>query len=195
MIKPVLLILAVLFGAFLLLEGAVLLGSHDEIKDTPDVVLVLGCKIWGEEPSPALQSRLDRALDYLKELEEQGEEPLIVVSGGKGADEPISEAQAMASYLIRQGVSEERILLEDQSTSTDTNIKYSLALLEERGVKWSHMTIVSNGFHLTRVRMLAGRSGVDCSTLDAPMPTFSSWLGSTLREGPALVKSFLLDGS
>lgn len=194
MTNLVLILLVLLLALFLVLEIIVLAGSRDEIKGTPEVVLILGCKIWGEEPSPALQARLDRALDYLAELKEEGIEPLIVVSGGKGSDEPISEAQSMANYLMEQGVEAERILLEDQSTSTDTNLKLSLALLEERGVEWHHMTIVSNNFHLARVRLLAGRYGVECSTLSAPMTTFHSWLFSTLREGPALLKSYLLDG-
>lgn len=194
MIRLVLILLAILLAFFFALEAIVLLGAKEEIKDTPDVILVLGCKIWGEEPSPALQSRLDRTLDYLIGQEEEGNDPLIIVSGGKGEDEPLTEARVMADYLMEKGVAKERIFLEDQATSTDTNIKYSLDLLEEQGIEWSHMAIVSNDFHLTRVRLLAGRYGVDCSTLSAPMPTLSSWLYSTLREGPALLKSFLLDG-
>ena len=189
-----LILLTILLALFFALEAIVLMGAKEEIKGTPDVILVLGCKIWGEEPSPALRSRLDRTLDYLAELEGEGEYPLIIVSGGKGDDEPLTEAQVMADYLIEQGISPERILVEDRATSTDTNIKYSLDLLEKQGVEWSHMAIASNEFHLARVRLLAGRYGVDCSTLSAPMPTLSSWLYSTLREGPALLKSFLLDG-
>lgn len=186
-----LILLAVL--AFLVLEGIVIAGSRSQLKQDPDVVLVLGCKIWGEEPSPALERRLDTALDYLTELEERGVTPLVVVSGGQGADEPRSEASAMAEYLLAHGLSEDRIVQEDQSTSTATNLKNTMALLEDMGYENPHVTIVSNGFHLTRVRMLADRYGMDSSTLSAPMPDWSSRIYSTLREGPALVKSFLLD--
>ncbi|MBQ3088976.1 MAG: YdcF family protein [Oscillospiraceae bacterium] len=187
-------LLALCLGLLLILEGYILLSARDEIRGESDLVLILGCKIWGEEPSPALRARLDRALAFLEAEREQGSYPLIVVSGGKGSDEPISEARAMADYLAGQGIDPQRILLEEDSTSTDTNIANTLALLEERGIEWEHMTIVSNGFHLARVRMIAGRYGLDCSTLAAPMPTFSSWLWSVLREGPAFVKSLLLDG-
>lgn len=186
-----LILLAVL--AFLVLEGIVIAGSRSQLKQDPEVVLVLGCKIWGEEPSPALERRLDTALDYLTELEERGVTPLVVVSGGQGADEPRSEASAMAEYLLAHGLSEDRIVQEDQSTSTATNLKNTIALLENMGYENPHVTIVSNGFHLTRVRMLADRYGMDSSTLSAPMPDWSSRIYSTLREGPALVKSFLLD--
>ena len=99
----------------------------------------------------------------------------------------------MADYLIEQGLDAGRILLEDQSTSTASNLKNTIALLEREGLNNPHVTIVSNGFHLTRVRMLAARYGMDCSTLSAPMPDWPSRLYSTLREAPALVKSFLMD--
>lgn len=180
-------------AAFLALEGVVIAGGRSDLKRDPDVVLVLGCKIWGEEPSPALQRRLDAALDYLTELDQRGVLPLLVVSGGKGDDEPISEAQSMADYLTDHGVIADRIVLEDQSTSTATNLKNTMALLEQMGYDSPHITIVSNSFHLTRVRMLADRYGIDCSTISAPMPDWSSRIYSTLREGPALIKSFLLD--
>ena len=179
--------------AFLVLEGIVIAGGRSELRKDTDLVLILGCMIWGEEPSPALERRLDAALDYLAELEQRGVTPLVAVSGGQGPDEPQSEAACMAKYLVRHGLPEDRILLEDQSTSTATNLKNTMALLEGDGYVNPHVTIVSNDFHLTRVRMLAGRYGIDCSTLAAPMPDWPSRIYSTLREGPALVKSFLLD--
>ncbi|MGM9537623.1 MAG: YdcF family protein [Candidatus Onthomonas sp.] len=191
--KVLLVLIALALIAFLVLEAVVIAGGRSELKKDPDVVLILGCKIWGEEPSPALQRRLDTALDYLAELEERDCTPLIVVSGGKGDDEPVSEAQSMADYLTGQGVDAGRILLEDQSTSTATNLKNTMALLEREGLEQPHVTIVSNSFHLTRVRMLADRYGMDCSTLSAPMPDWSSRIYSTVREAPALVKSFLMD--
>ncbi|MCC8181616.1 MAG: YdcF family protein [Clostridiales bacterium] len=180
-------------GCFLALEGIVIAGSRSDLKDDPDAVIILGCKIWGEEPSPALRRRLDTALDYLEELESRGVCPVIVVSGGQGDDEPISEAQSMADYLTAHGVEKSRIFLEDQSTNTLENLKDSSALLAEQGIDGGHLTVVSNGFHLTRVRLLAGRLGLDCSTLSAPMPDWPSRIYSTVREAFALVKSFLLD--
>lgn len=188
-----LILVGLALACFVVLEGVVLMGSHSEIKEDPDVVLVLGCKIWGEEPSPALQRRLDTALDYLEELDARDIHPVIVVSGGKGDDEPISEAQSMADYLTDHGVLRDWILLEDQSTNTATNLKNTVALLEREGLSHDHIAIVSNGFHLTRVRMLAQRFGISCSTLKAPMPDLPSWLYSTTREAMALVKSFLMD--
>ena len=76
-------LLALCLGLLLILEGYILLSARDEIRGESDLVLILGCKIWGEEPSPALRARLDRALAFLEAEREQGSYPLIVVSGGK----------------------------------------------------------------------------------------------------------------
>ncbi len=192
--RVVLSLCAAALAAFCVLEGIVIAGSRSDLRATPEAVIVLGCKLWGEEPSPALERRLEAALSYLEDLEAEGAEPLIVVSGGQGADEPMAEADCMADYLTARGVPPERILREAESTNTVENLQLSMDRLEEAGLsRTAHVTIVSNGFHLARVRLLAGRYGVDCSTVAAPMPDWSSRLYSYLREAPALVKSFLLD--
>lgn len=176
-------------------ETIILAGGRSELRTQPDAVIILGCKIWGEDPSPALQNRLDAALDYLEELEGEGCTPVIVVSGGQGADEPISEAVCMAQYLKENGVSAERIRVETESTNTAENLRNSMSLLRAEGWSGHSVTIVSNDFHLTRVRMLAGRimPEITCSTLSAPMPTLTSALYSNVREAFALIKSFLWD--
>ena len=176
-------------------ESIILWGSRSELKEKPDAVIILGCMIWGEEPSPALQSRLDTALDYLEKLEQEGCTPVIVVSGGQGDDEPISESACMAAYLSRSGIDPGRIYQETESTNTAENLRNSMALLRSEGWNGTAVTVVSNGFHLTRVRLLAGRilPDVTCSTLSAPMPDRRSAVYSTVREAFALVKSFLLD--
>ena len=184
---------AVACALVLLFAGVSVYMAVAACREAPQnaTVIVLGAGLRGERPSRTLRERLDAAVEYLNAHPDAA----CVLSGGQGADEPCTEAAAMKTYLLAQGIDESRLYLEEQSTSTDTNIKYSLALLEEEEVDWQHMTIVSNNFHLARVRLLAGRYGVDCSTLSAPMATFHSWLFSTLREGPALLKSYLLDGS
>ena len=178
------------FGALL---GAVLYGSHDQIKGDPQIMIILGCQVkpWG--PSILLQDRLDKALDYLEEHPDM----TIVVSGGQGPDEHITEAQAMRDYLVEQGVAAEQILQEDQSHNTFQNLTYSLELLEEAGYDVTDdIVVVSNGFHLTRVRMLWARMHGDndeLSTLAAPSSHVPSRLKMYIREPIGLVKSFILD--
>jgi uncharacterized SAM-binding protein YcdF (DUF218 family) len=173
------------------LLGVVLTGSHDEFTGDPQVMIVLGCQVKSWGPSALLQDRLDTALDYLEDHPDM----TVVVSGGQGPDEPMSEAQAMCDYLVEHGVEAERIFLEDQSHNTSQNLTCSAALLEEQGVSVEeNVLIVSNGFHLARVRLLAERYGLgEVSTLAAPSSHWPSRLKMYLREPLALVKSFLFD--
>ena len=181
---------ALAFGA---LFGAVMYGAYDHIQGEPRLMVILGCQVkpWG--PSILLQDRLDKALDYL----EEHPDVQVVVSGGQGPDEPTTEAQAMYDYLVEYGVEPERIWQEDQSHNTWQNVRYTLALLEEKGADTSAgVVLVSSGFHLTRARMLweraSGGAG-ELSTLAAPCTHVPSRLKMYIREPFALVKSFLFD--
>lgn len=177
---------------FGMLFAAVMYGAYDHVQGEPEVMLILGCQVkpWG--PSILLQDRLDRALEYLKD----DPDITVVVSGGQGPDEPVSEARAMADYLMEHGVAEERILLEDQSHNTNQNFRCSYQILENAGYdpEETELLVVSNGFHLTRARLLAGRAGFDeVSTLAAPSSHLPSRLKMYIREPMALVKSFVFD--
>ena len=178
------------FGA---LFGAVLYGSYDHIQGDPQIMVILGCQVkpWG--PSVLLQDRLDKALDYL----EDHPDLTIVVSGGQGPDEHISEAQCMYDYLTEHGVDGEQILMEDQSSNTVENLRYTIELLADEGCDTTaDMVVVSNGFHLTRVRMLWSRvcgGDYNLSTLAAPSSHVPSRLKMYIREPLALVKSFVFD--
>ena len=74
------------------------------------MLVILGCQVKPEGPSMLLQDRLNKALDYWKEHPDI----TIVVSGGQGPDEPVTEARAMADYLIQAGVPEDSLMLEEQ---------------------------------------------------------------------------------
>ncbi len=185
----------VLIGTFffVIMFGLVMVGAHDVIRGDPQVMIVLGCRVMpGGEPSILLQDRLDTALDYL----DDHPDITVVVSGGQGSNEPTSEAACMADYLEEHGVDADQILLEDESSNTKENLIYSRELLEEQGVDVGEdgVLVVSNGFHLTRSRMLAERFGYGhVSTLAAPTSHVPSRIQMYIREPLALVKSFLLD--
>ena len=175
------------------LFGCVLYGAYDHIQGQPQIMVILGCQVkpWG--PSILLQDRLDRALEYLQEHPDVQ----VVVSGGQGPDEPITEAKAMYDYLREHGIEGGRIWQEDRSHNTWQNVQYTLELLEERGESLeSGVVLVSNGFHLTRARMLweraSGEEGT-LSTLAASCTHIPSQLKMYIREPFALVKSFLFD--
>lgn len=191
--RAVLAVLALGLAGFLVLFGLVLGGAHSQLVNQPQTVIVLGCKVHSDgTPSVLLRDRLDTALDYWQEHQDV----TILVSGGKGPDEPEAEADAMAAYLEARGVPRRRIWRETESHNTVQNLALSRALLEEKGQDMSGCLVVSNGFHLTRVRLLWDRVGekdVPLSTLAAPASNLPARLRMYLREPAALLKSFLLD--
>ena len=175
------------------LFGAVLYGSHDQVQGTPQVMVILGCRVMpGGTPSILLQDRLNTALNYW----EDHRDITVVVSGGQGQNEPKSEAQCMAEVLMDSGIPGDQILQEDRSSNTMENLVFTRDLLMEEGidVRETDILVVSNGFHLTRARMLAERFGYgSVSTLAAPTTHLPSRIQMYIREPLALVKSFLLD--
>lgn len=150
--------------------------------DAPATVVVLGCKVEVDRPSVALLRRVDTAADYL--LAHPSVQ--VVVSGGQGPDEPISEAEAMRRALVDRGVDEDRILVEDRSTSTLENLTFSKELLAENGLGTS-VIVVSEGYHMYRALTVAERVGLEAEGLAAPsaawvLPTswVREWFGITL---------------
>ncbi len=159
-IVAVLLVIFVVVSAFMIAE----------IRNSPpenSTLIVLGCKVKGETPSLMLEKRLLAALDYL----EKNENTFCVVSGGQGADEAISEALAMQRFLVQNGISSGRIILEDKSTSTFENLSFSLKLLEKNGLDKGNLTIVSSEFHLLRASVIAKKLGLETTSL----PAKTSW--------------------
>lgn len=191
-IRVLLVLVAAGVLCFAALFGAVIYGSYDHIQGEPQVMVILGCQVKNDGPSQLLRDRLDEALSYLADHPDL----TVVVSGGQGPDEPSTEARAMADYLMEEGVEEDQILLEDQSHNTVQNFRYTAQLLEEQGydLENTQVLVVSNGFHLTRARMLAERTGFEeVSTLAAPSSHLPSRLKMYIREPLALAKSFLFD--
>lgn len=122
--------------------------------EEPKVVIVLGCQVRGEEPSSMLAYRLIAAIEVL----EANPEAVCVVSGGQGSGESISEAEAMYRFLLDRGIPESRIIREDKSVSTRENIRFSAALLSERGIT-DNIVIVTNDFHQYRADIYARENG------------------------------------
>lgn len=151
--------------------------------ETPATVIILGCRVNGDTPSLALMRRIETAADYL--LEHPSVQ--VIVAGGQGSDEWITEAEAMKRVLIQKGISGDRIILEDRSTSTLENLTFSQSLLVENGLG-SSVIIVSEGYHMYRALYVAERIGLDAQGLAAPtsrwlLPTFwvREWFGITLE--------------
>ena len=182
-------LLAVGLICFSVLEIQIIAAGHAK-PERAEVMIVLGAGVRGTEPSLALQSRLEAAAAYAKE------NPAIplVLSGGQGFGEQISEAECMRRYLVDSGISEERLCLEECSTDTEENFRFSKELLEEQGFHTSDMKIavVSNDFHLFRAGILAKREGLQITGVGAPIPWLHLEINYTIREAFALVKTYFL---
>ena len=126
---------------------------------------MLGAGVNGETPSLTLRTRIDAAAAY---LEEHPDVP-VVLSGGQGPGEAITEAECMRRALVRRGVDESRLYPEERSTSTQENLRYSRAILEELGVDLTQrVAIVTSDYHLCRARLMWGG---DTAAVPAHLPS------------------------
>lgn len=146
-----------------------------EMNDTPPdantTVVVLGCKVKDGAPSLMLKKRLDAAISYL----ESEPEVKVIVSGGKGDDEIMSEAECMFRYLTDKGIEASRIYREDKSVSTEENLSFSSKIIKENSLP-EDITIITDGYHQLRADMLAERLGIKAYNISAHT---SRWLVPT----------------
>lgn len=186
------LLISLFVGTFILVEGLIFYHGHKKPEEKADVIIILGARLYGEIPSPALMRRIDAGYTYLKDHEKT----IVIVSGGTGVDNPISEALAMKRELIQRGISKNRILLEDQSTNTYENITFSLDVLkkEREDLDPSTLTfgVVTNSFHVFRGKLIAAQAGLHVVGIPARTPATTRIKGY-LREYFGILKYFIID--
>lgn len=154
-------------------------------EDPDQTMIVLGCGLEGEQPSQMLWRRLTAAESYLK----QHPDIPVIVSGGKGSDEIMSEAQCMKNWLLDHGISEERIFTEDRSSSTFENLSFSRTVITENSLP-EKIIIVTNNFHSYRAAMIARKQGY----LYTSVPAKTTWWMfpvSVLREVFGILKEWV----
>ncbi|WP_405161608.1 YdcF family protein [Nocardia sp. NBC_01499] len=153
-----------------------------------DAIVVHGSGLVGARVPPLLASRLDRAIQiYWAELAE-GRRPVIITSGGKGSDEAVSEAAAMADYLRARGIPDESVAREERSTTTRENLLFIKRLLGERGTT-TRMVLVTSNFHILRTAILARRLKLDAEVTGA-RTAFYYLPSAILREFVAIVVAY-----
>lgn len=144
---------------------SVILCAYIAAKHTPaydkDYIVILGCRIRPDGGLyPLIRSRVDKALEFAAAQEAAvGKRAKFIPSGGRGGDEPTSEAEAMARYLRSKGIDDERIIIEKQSTSTWENMVLSKAAIERMHGDSGKAVFCTNGFHVFRSGILAVHSG------------------------------------
>ncbi len=122
-----------------------------------DYIIIHGAGLQGEEPTPLLRGRIDKAL---KLWSAQGRTAILVPSGGQGSDEVISEAEAMSRYMLRLGVPREVLLPEDQSTTTMENLVFAKKLLDARQTTPYRCAFVTSDYHVFRTALYASHVGL-----------------------------------
>ena len=128
-----------------------------------DFMIILGCGIRQDgTPTPLLRGRVDKALEFARRQKEAtGKDLIFVPSGGQGPNEVISESESMKNYLLSKGIPEERILMEDQSTTTFENMKFSkekiMAIDPNAKIAYSttNYHVFRSGLFARRVKMRA----------------------------------------
>ena len=148
--KTILRIIAALLAVILLalaIPAGLIIGTMDGRGEPGgEVLIVLGTTVNGTEPSPMLKQRLDAAVEYLNTYPDA----ICIVTGGKGDENNLSEAQCMFNYLTAAGIDSSRITMEDRATTTVENLQNVRAMLDTNEVD-----ILSSDFHLYRAGLIA----------------------------------------
>jgi len=134
-------------------------------SDRPPVVVVLGCLVVNDHPSSLLAERIKTAYKYLN----ANPESPCIVSGGKGSDESISEAQCMYQELVRMGISPDRIYIEDRSTNTRENLAFCKEIMEQENLG-DTVVLVTNSWHEFRASLIASEIDLQCGNEGAATP-------------------------
>ena len=170
---------------FVLVEGLILSRCSAKGTEGADYVIVLGAQWKTSGPSKVLKYRLDEAAYYLR----RNPDAKVIVSGGKGPGEPISEAEGMAGYLEHAGVDREKILVENTSVNTYENLRNSALFLDKNE---DSVVIITNNFHVFRAERLARGQGYKKVTGVAAASYPPMQIHNLLREFCGVMKDFLM---
>lgn len=187
--RAALVVLIILIVSFIAVETLLLSANLKSSNKKPEYIITLGAGLKGENLSLTLLRRMEKTVEYLRE----NPQAKVVVSGGKGFDEKIAEAEAMKRYLLKKGIAEERVIKEEKSTSTMENFKFSKEILIKNG--WSgneEVAVVTNEFHMMRARMIAERNGIKSVPVTCSTP-YSVIINNFVREYFAVIKTYILD--
>lgn len=169
----------------LFVEALVISGCSAKGTAGADYVIVLGAQWKTSGPSRVLKYRLDKAVEYLRE----NPDTRVIVSGGKGANEPIAEAEGMYGYLVDRGIEASKIQKEVLSTNTYENLIYSGELLDKENAA---VVIITNDFHVYRSQKLAKAQGYRNATGLAARSFLPMQPNNLFREFFGVMKDFLM---
>lgn len=157
-----------------------------------EYAIVLGAGVHENgQPSRIMRTRLAA----VEELLEKNPTIQVILSGGQGTDEPVSEAQCMFDALVKQGIDPERLLLEEESETTRENLENSMEILSEQGGTEQPVVLVTSEFHQCRAKFIADSLNLKTCAVSGVTDQWVYRVNYTLREVFAFVKAFVQRGT
>lgn len=175
--------------SFIIIESFIIYNGSKADSVKVDYLVILGAGLWGDTPSLALRQRLDEGIKFIKD----NPDTKVILSGGKGPGETITEAEGMKRYLISKGIDEKLLIKEEKSTSTKENMKFTRELLNQIDVRDKiSVKIVTNNFHMFRAKLLGKSNGF--IVYGQPAPLYPLLVPAYyIREYLAVIKSLVFD--
>jgi uncharacterized SAM-binding protein YcdF (DUF218 family) len=177
------LVLVAVFAWGCILLAIFIFGRRDEARPA-DAIVVLGAAQYNGKPSPVLKARLDHAVGLYK----RDIAPMMILTGGVGVGDTVSEAEVGKRYVMKQGVPEESILIEPAGVSTDESMATVKRLMV--GDRMNSAVLVSDRFHMLRLRLLAAK--LDIKAFSSPTRTSPITLDSPTEWKQVVRESFIL---
>ncbi len=178
-------LIAVCLVIFTTVQSKIIVAANSTPSKDADYVVILGARVVGNRLTQNLKYRLNASLDYYKD----NPNVKFVVSGGRGPGENITEADAMAGYLMENGIDKNKIIIENTSKNTEENMRFSKELIIRDGgdIKNNKVIVCSNSFHLYRSKRLMEKKGFkNVDVIGAKTKTFTIPL-SYIRESFSVV--------
>lgn len=176
----------ILFGITLCVTTALTFTAQNDPPQGADAIIVLGAGIKGERVTLTLANRLNKAIEY----HNANPESIIIVSGGQGRGEAISEAFAMKRYLVAHNIDESKIYMEDKSTSTVENFVFSNEIIKGLFPNGAKIVFVTTDFHVFRAEQVAKKHGIEAEGIGSESVWYIT-LNNYLRECAAIVQYWI----
>ena len=172
-------------------EAVIIHKSFGDPQESVDYVVVLGAKVNANGPSVSLWDRMCAAYQYA----EEHPDTILILSGGQGTDEPVTEAECMFRELFWLGIDPDRLWTEHFATSTWENLKFSLDIIEEEtGVRPAKIGVLSSEYHLFRASLFAKACDVEFVGIPARTSRWGQRINHFMREVAGVWHYLILGG-
>lgn len=167
-LKVIGLMIAALAAFFLLIMADIWMYGNVDEKQDADVIIVLGAAAYESGVTPVFAERINHAADLLK----QGYADQIILTGGVAEGNSVSDAWIASQYAMEIGISEDDLILEEESAYTYENMKYSKEIMDANGFETA--IIVSDPLHMKRAMVMAKDNGIRAYSSPTPSTRYIS---------------------